>query len=121
MSKLSPFASVKPSVRSIARPPSSVVSLVTVSAPYCPKTSPAKSKPSTPAAVCVKLPAMVSGAASRSRPLLVTVPLPPSTEISSPSAVLPPAKVRFPLPIVIVPPVQLPNVLPDPPVTVTLA
>jgi len=69
---------------------------------------------------------IVSGAASRSRPLLVTVPLSPLTEISSLSAVLPPAKVRFPLPIVMVPPaiappLQLPNVLPFPPVTVTLA
>jgi hypothetical protein len=32
MSKVSPFASVKPPVRSMARPPSSVVSLLTVSA-----------------------------------------------------------------------------------------
>ena len=114
MSKVSSVASMKPPVRSIARPPSSVVSLLTVSAPYCPKTSPAKSKPSTPAAVCVKLPVMASGAsvAICSGPMLITVPLPPSTEMSSPSAVLPPAKVRLPLPIVIVPPVQDPNVLP---------
>ena len=53
--------------------------------------------------------------------MLVTVPSPPSTEISSPSAVLPPAKVRFPLPIVIVAAGPGPNVLPAPPVTVTLA
>ena len=53
--------------------------------------------------------------------MLVTVPLPLLTKISSPSAVLPPAKVTFPFPIVIVPPVQDPKVLPVPPVTVTLA
>ena len=84
--------------------------------------SPAKSKPSTPAAVWVKLPVMARGASVVicNGPLLITVPLPPLTEISSPSAVLPPAKVRFPAPIVIAPPVQLPNLLPDPPVTVTL-
>src|SRR6516164_5751361 len=39
----------------------------------------------------------------------------------SPSAVLPPAKVRFPLPIVMAPPDQEPNVFPDPPLKVTLA
>jgi hypothetical protein len=39
----------------------------------------------------------------------------------SPSAVLPPAKVRFPLPTVIVPPVQLPKVAPVPPVMMTFA
>jgi len=77
--------------------------------------SPSKSKPSTPAGACVKLPVMVCGVAIRSAAMLVTVPAPPLTEISSPSAVLPPAKVRFPLPIVIVPPVQDPKVSPDPP------
>ncbi len=51
MSKVSPFPRVKLLVKSIERPPSSLVSLVVVSAPYCPKTSPAKSKSSTPAAV----------------------------------------------------------------------
>ena len=35
MSKLSCVASMKPPVKSIARPPSSVVSLLTFSAPYC--------------------------------------------------------------------------------------
>jgi hypothetical protein len=64
---------------------------------------------------------MVCGAEIISGSLLKTVPEPPLTTTLSASAVLPPAKVRFPLPIVMVPPDQEPNVLPDPPLTVTFA
>ena len=120
MSKLSPFVSVKPSVRRIVRRPSSVVSFVTVSAPTFSKDIAGKFKTSTPAAVCVKSPAMVS---ARREPQPAHVGHRPGAAVDGDIVAERriPTKVRSPLPIVIVPPVHLPKGLPDPPVTVTLA
>jgi hypothetical protein len=67
-------------------------------------------KSSSPVPDWSKLPVIVIGVVTIKGSLLYTVP----ATILSPSAVLPPAKVRLPLPIAIVPPVQKPKVLPVP-------
>ena len=61
MSKVSPFSSVKSPVSSIPRPPLRLALPLIASAPYWPVASPAKSRPSAPAAVWVKLPVMARG------------------------------------------------------------
>jgi hypothetical protein len=51
---------------------------------------------------------------------LKTIPAPPSTSTSSPRNVLPAANVRLPLPMSMLPPVQLPYFFGPPPMMVTL-